>query len=499
MKFFTRQARFPLWLIGILVIAFFLRIPSFFEPLWYGDEAITLALGEGVRQGLLLYRDIHDNKPPLLYLFAAVAGNLFWLKVILAAWSIAGVVIFWKLAKVLFPQKATLQEVATIIFMVLTTIPLLEGNLANGEIFMIVPTLTSFFILLRKMPTLASIVLAGFIFGIGALFKAPSLIDVVPPIALSFAAVLPHKLSRPELPFGKFVIKTLIFVVGLALPLALTSLYWAYLGAMDFYVRSALIDNLGYLSSWRTGAFSLNNTLAQNQPLITRLLIMATIVMGALFLARRKKITKSMLFVACWFAASLFAVTLSERPYPHYLLQIVPSLSLLIAFCVTNKTIAQFWAYPLFALLGGVLVLFKFYYYPVLPYYQNFLSFVVGNQTREGYFNSFDTRTNRNYKIAQFLSESAAPGEKIFVWGNDPEIYALTHILPPTRFITAYHISDFKGRETTIHDLEQNPPRYIVTIFPASSYPELELLLNKSYTLVRIEEDARVYLRTPNI
>ena len=55
-----------------------------FEPYYYGDEMIYLALGQGLRQGIPLYLGLHDNKPPLLYLTAAISGNLFLFKVILA-------------------------------------------------------------------------------------------------------------------------------------------------------------------------------------------------------------------------------------------------------------------------------------------------------------------------------------------------------------------------------------------------------------------------------
>ena len=40
----------PNWLIVILALVFLLRVPSFFEPYYYGDEMIYLALGQGVRQ-----------------------------------------------------------------------------------------------------------------------------------------------------------------------------------------------------------------------------------------------------------------------------------------------------------------------------------------------------------------------------------------------------------------------------------------------------------------
>ena len=76
----------PLWI--LILFAIILRIPSLFEPYWYGDEAIYLTLGEGIRHNLVLYRDIFDHKPPLIYLIAAAAGSLYWFKLILLVWSI---------------------------------------------------------------------------------------------------------------------------------------------------------------------------------------------------------------------------------------------------------------------------------------------------------------------------------------------------------------------------------------------------------------------------
>src|SRR3990172_7191171 len=85
-------------ILGILALVLILRIPSFFEPYFYGDEMIYMTLGQGVRQGLTLYKDIHDNKPPLLYLTAAISENLFWFKTILAFWNLVTIVVFYKLS-----------------------------------------------------------------------------------------------------------------------------------------------------------------------------------------------------------------------------------------------------------------------------------------------------------------------------------------------------------------------------------------------------------------
>ena len=61
------------WLGILLFITLILRIPSFFEPYFYGDEMIYLSIGQGIRKGLDLYTQIFDNKPPLIYLTAAIA------------------------------------------------------------------------------------------------------------------------------------------------------------------------------------------------------------------------------------------------------------------------------------------------------------------------------------------------------------------------------------------------------------------------------------------
>src|SRR3989344_6083860 len=140
----------PNWVISILALVLILRIPSFFEPYYYGDEMIYMTLGQGVRQGMTLYKDLHDNKPPLLYLTAAISENLFWFKAILAFWSLLTVALFYKLSVVLFEKNLKAHKVATLLFAILTTIPLLEGNIANAELFMLGPTILAFLFLLGK-------------------------------------------------------------------------------------------------------------------------------------------------------------------------------------------------------------------------------------------------------------------------------------------------------------------------------------------------------------
>ena len=155
-------------LVVLLVLVVALRLPSLFEPYWYGDEQIYLVIGQGIRKGLVLYRDITDypNKPPMIYLLAAVAGSVFWFRFILLIWNLVHVAVVNLLLKKLFAGKKWLVWGGTLAFVLLTGLPILEGNIANGEIFMIMPV-TLAMLLLWKQQYFA----AGLMFALGFLFK----------------------------------------------------------------------------------------------------------------------------------------------------------------------------------------------------------------------------------------------------------------------------------------------------------------------------------------
>src|SRR5665647_1501132 len=127
----------------LAVIFLFLRLPSLFEPYWYGDEGIYLVLGQGIRKGLTLYTQIHDNKPPTLYYLAAIGQTVFGFRLLLMVFMALTVFLFYKLASLLLSAKKT--KIATLIFLILSSIPLIEGSIANAEVFMLLPTILGFY------------------------------------------------------------------------------------------------------------------------------------------------------------------------------------------------------------------------------------------------------------------------------------------------------------------------------------------------------------------
>ncbi|MBI4057896.1 hypothetical protein HY405_01080 [Candidatus Microgenomates bacterium] len=489
----AKDTHMPVWLVALLAAVFALRIPTFFEPYWYGDETLYLTLGEGIRRGLLLYRDIHDNKPPLLYLVAGLAGNVFWFRAILTLWLIGTFYCFWRLGKLLFAKNERLIKIACITIALLTTIPLLEGTIANAEIFMIGPTIIAFMLILKPRLSAQTTFLAGILIGIAILFKVPAGFDAAVPIVLWLASLLIAKTKD----WKEFTVKAGIFLGGVIFPALITFVFFGIKGILPQYITAAFLQNFGYLSAWRGGGGE-GDFLSRNGPLLARAGIAAIIMVTLLVYYRRRKISLPFLFVGTWFATSLFASTLSERPYPHYLIQVVPSFSFLVGMFLTVKTREQFFVYPLFAILGATLLLFKFYYFQVFPYYQNFLLWVTGQRSTAAYFNHFDSRMNRNYAVAQYLATSGKENDRLFVWGNDAEIYTLSNLIPASRFVVAYHVADFNAQGEIMTQFQKSAPRFIVTISSSPPFPALYSFINTGYLPIQQIENATIWLRMKN-
>lgn len=500
----SKKLHMPKWLFVLLLTVLILRIPSFFEPYSYGDELIYLTLGEAVRRGIPLYSGIHDNKPPLLYIIAGIAGSLFWFKAILAIWHLITVYLFWRLTEAMFssgpkappgrwPRKEKLVKVATVIFALLTTIPLLEGNITNAEIFMIGPIIAAFLILFTKKLSPKNLVLAGVLFSVAALFKVPAAFDIPAIIFLWMVSV--KKFTGKN--FKQIVLNSGYLALGFLTPILATLIWYTLRGAANEYITAAFLQNVGYLSTWRPGDVA-KPLLVRNAPLLVRT---SVVVVGMLILYRmRKKLSGQFIFTTSWLLLALFAATLSERPYPHYLIQPAAPISILAAVLFTQKTLEQSLAILPLTLAFFVPVYFKFWYYPTTTYYVRFVKLAAGQISKDEYLSTFGSHVLRNYKIADYLARLTKKDDRVFVWGDGVAIYALSRRLPPIKYVADYHIADFSSPSEVMAALDANMPAYIIVLPDSLPFPELKLFLRSNYGLAAEIEGARVWkLLSPKI
>src|SRR6266567_8211565 len=185
-RFLARlERKKTVWLLtGFCLVFFFLRLPSIIEPYWYGDEGVYEVIGQAMDHGRLLYRDIWDNKPPLLYtIYALAQGDQSTTKIISIIAGMLSLIAFFLLTQKIF-NKVRISILASSIFIIFLGTPILEGNIANAEVFLLPFTIFAGLLIYqftnKKLSTFNFQLLtltAGLLLGIALLFKIVAIFD----------------------------------------------------------------------------------------------------------------------------------------------------------------------------------------------------------------------------------------------------------------------------------------------------------------------------------
>jgi len=470
------------WFLIITSFFFFLlRLPSLVEPYWYGDEGIYQVLGIAMNQHRLLYRDIWDNKPPLLYFVYSLFGSdQFWVRFFSLIIGVLAIIAFYFLAKKLF-KKEKIVWMSTALFALLLGLPLLEGNIANAENFMLFPIITAGVLVLksteysprgeagkRRNTRHKILFTAGLLLGIAFLFKIVAVFD--------FGALLVFLiLADPSFSFKNlFKRKVLIFEIkkiagfflGFVLPIILTAAIFLFNGALSYFIKAVLFSNVGYVGYG-------NKLIVPQGFLILKLVILGLFCL--LIYAKRKSLSLPLMFTWLWFAFSLFNAFFSQRPYTHYLLTLLPAFCLLVGFFLFDKKRQRFTFLVL--ALTIIIVIKSFWLYTKLPpYYANFVLFITSQKSVSSYEAFFDRKTPTDYKLAEYINLHINPKDSIFIWGNNAQLYKLTDKLPPGKYAVAYHITSYlDGVSNTKTGVLMKKPKLIV-IMPNTGRVPFSLL-----------------------
>lgn len=474
-----------LWVFLLIMVV--LRVPNLFDPYWYGDEAIYLTIGQSIRAGRGLYTSIIDHKTPIIYYLAAVP-NQFWFRVLLIFWMIVSTIAFYCLSLKLFKNKYY-TWISLAVFVLLTTLPWFEGHIPNGELFVMGFVLVGLWLASKtkfmkpllitdkkrqsKASKLPYLWLAGSLYGLGILTKVPALLDLAGILSIAWFVFTGNVMDKPKKWLQSLVelfkqISPLL--IGALVPILLSILYFVMRGAGQDYLRFGLLYNLHYSQSWQLDLGSnLLNFLFSMTGKTT--VLFGTIVILSLI----KSLSIKFKFFSAWGLLTLYAVLLSNRPYPHYFLQSIPPLAWLVTTIVEhivdfikakNKKINQLTApvagVGLIAVSFISLSMLNFGTYNVRRYYQNFYKFMKGSITQEEYRQSFNYLMTDNYKLSNFLLRNQV--EELFIWGNNPMLYASSKTVPVSRFTVAFHITDVDAYDQTLEEVQKTDPKYIVVM-----------------------------------
>jgi hypothetical protein len=288
-----------------------------------------------------------------------------------------------------------------------------------------------------------------------------------------------------------FSLEVWIFAIAFVLPILISVLYYYAVGAGEAYTRSALMQNIGYLSSWeKTSKPIWENALLQR----------GVVWLGVLgvFMWQKKRLGERYGMAGLWFGGALFGALLSGRPYPHYMLEIVAPACLILSLVAISRYMATIGTTILLTSITVFSIFFyKFWYYKSLPYYRNFIEYRFGMKTNEEYMNFFGSGVVRNFQIAEYVKKNSEPNDKIYVWGTEPAIYAMSDRLPSSKYTVAYHVVDFNGYAHTLEAIERDKPVFIVWFENESAeFKELAEYVSVNYVEVKKIGEAIVYRKT---
>lgn len=482
------------------VIFFLLRFPSLFEPNWYGDEGIYQAIGRALRAGKVLYAGTWDNKPPTIYyIYAFFDANQFQIRLFALGIGVLSLIAFFYLSqKLLADKKAAL--LATGMFIFLFATPVLEGNITNAENLMLLPSIVALLFFYRySQRFLEPLVLSrrfndgqkkllgiGVILGLSFTIKIVAVFDVGTILILLLCILVPkdiRHLFRAWKPVAtQYVAAAFPLLVGFILPIGVYGIYFLLTGTFSSFYTAVFTGNVNYVGY-------------QNTFIIPQgLLVLRTLLLGIaiiFILLNRKKLTFETQVLLTWGAFSLYSTFFSNRPYPHYLILLIPTVCLFAGYIYKRRSV------PL-TISAVIFIACIISYFQVswaknpLTYYTNFISFVTQQKTVEQYQSYFDGNVPRDYAVADYIKRISKPEENVFIWGNSAQIYVLAHKVPPGKYTVAYHIAYNKqATEETNNALSVVKPEFVV-ILPDEKEKPFSLA---NYRYVMTIKDTAIYER----
>lgn len=463
-----------LFLLLISVVFIVLRFPSLFEPHWYGDEGIYQVVGRALNSGSVLYRDVWDNKPPLLYLlYAATFGNLFYIKGLSLLVGLASVVSFFFLSKKLFQQNLAIY-ISSLIFVFYFSTPILEGNIANAENFMLLPIICAayFIVDVNAKNQKKHLIVAGLLMSLAFAIKIVAIFDV-----LAFMVFM-LCLNGPKV--KRIVVGYFYFLISFSVLSLIFLIYFAIQGALPNFISAVFLNNVGYVGDQ-------NSLVVPMGMLAIKTLILCAVVGGIVY--TRARISKASLFIYLWTVFALYSAFFSDRPYIHYLLVLLPALSLLVGNVFASGRM-RFLNVLLLLLICQVVMGHFDLYKKNIAYYHNFIDFMIHGKSVTDYQSFFDASTPVVYELASFIKANSREDDTVFLWSDSPQIYVLAEKLPIGKYVVAYHITFHKDAGRIMREqIERKQPKFIIQTVET---PMIEGVLS-SYQLRYIMDRVKIY------
>jgi hypothetical protein len=468
------------------------------------DEASYAVAAREMLRGQLLYTDVADHHPPLIYVYYALVQRLAGggvrevrlvttlLVVPLTAWALSA-----------FYRHDRRGRAAAVLFAVYSAAYVPHDMLAvNGELLMLLPACWAL-VLARDQTALRSpwrSLAAGALIGTAVLFKYQAALWL-PVLMLEMARADPRRRGAPAIAAS---------LAGFAVPLAAAYAYFAARGGAAAFVYWNLTHNLGYAA----------NPIRPDRALVRMavgLVPFVVVTAGLWWAAVRSRPFfdegAQRRLVLELVAASAVAAVLGFRFYPHYFMQMYPPLALAAApfaaelFLPPWPLSARVWAVSTLVVLAGFTVAGAVMYFGEPP-------------------RAEEARPIFRAVADRLKVDPCYRGGSLFVWGYAPLFYYYTDLGLGSRFLfpeatlvgyvpgnpdTAYGRVDTRRYvrpehwDLLMHDLETKKPTYVLDTsaagihhwrrFPLERFPRLAGFVEQQYGWIDSVQRVGIYRR----
>ncbi len=475
---------------AIVALPVLLALPVVGRPIAI-DEAIFATIARGMLDGQLLYRDLFDHKPPVIFAWYALNFLLFGesmapVRLSIAVTLAATALLMFLLIRRLYSDASAYLGAA--LFAVSTGIRSLVPQ-AGTDPLMLLPMVGSLLAFVTAMqdgrPRL--FLLAG---GLGAVATLTKPVAAFTLIALGVFALVWG--WREAASFGRLR-PALYLAAGAAAALALALVPFVATGTLGDAADANIQFNAAYgsLQSVSDRARSLVRGTALFWFVYPPLSF--TAALGLVVLMHRRRWPGDHL-VVFWAAAATAGVVTPGWLFLHYFAQLLPAMALLAAafFEAQRASLDAIRRKPAVLIAGGVLVAVA-----LLPALSPSL------YARGSFAERPDWRPELE-RLGEYLSERTAAEDMIYMYGFIPEIYFYADRLPAARyFVDAHLFIRPAAMKETARTLRADPPEFIVDTSPSgwvrySRGPDgVAELIRDEYELVEDTGLARIYRLRP--
>jgi hypothetical protein len=506
--------------IAAVLLLLALRLPSLVQPPG-GDQGLFAYEAQRLAAGDVLYRDMWDQKPPMIAfvyrgLLAIHDGGSIVPAADLACAAIVSA-LFVVIGRRRFTEGIGLGAAVAFLLLGDPYIQRLSGVYvrAQCEPFINVAITAALAILAARRPARVSLIAAGVAFGCAVWLKYNAVAYALP-LAL---AVWLWALEEDERAPTALAARAGWIALGASIVTVPILSYFAIHGELGDLYLATIQYNLGYSAETYRGPLSVVRYLvafpferARADPL------WFTGGVGVLLLVIRRRESRSVLVLGGWLLAAAVSIAINgSRDLPNYFVQAFPALALATSAGLASLAGASAW---LRVATAGALLLGLWRVGPDEPVLglrwagapgmlENMrfdLAYARGAVDRDTYLGRFGAKKFNAYEIdalARFIEQSTTPDERVLVFGfSGGSVGWASHRASPSRFFWSMPVkrefaagSPGYGSAAFLEELRRRPPAIVA--LQHEEWQSADYFLNHPQLRAWLEAGYRLDHQTP--